>query len=586
MVIGDRRQSALDYVASVRRRWQWLLDELDTPLAEAEAAFDDYGVVAGELVNTAAAPVLFHRLQDYSVRTSWKTELAALDKIFDGKVFGPVLARIEAIHAEVLRGRVFVALHMHAGDGNVHQHPGQLRQLRDAADRQQGRRPHHGAGPLARRGDFRRARHRHHQARLSHRAGDVELLGLQEEVDPNGHFNRGKLMPGANLDRAYTPSFNLMGHESLIMEQTEIGAIAHDIKDCLRCGKCKPVCSTHVPTANLLYSPRNKILSTSLLVEAMLYEEQTRRGVSLAHWAEFEDIADHCTVCHKCENPARWISTSATSRSRCATCCASRARSPSTRQGRGDGLPHGQGSGHHQADPHRHDRVGLQGTAHGVQGRQVAGPDPAAGQVAAGHARQGTAQGPGDPLHQQTDARQPAQAHQPRAARHRGRQGHPGDPQPAAQARRVGCGVLLPGLRLERPFSQVGLATQAMLYHVGATTVLPPGYLCCGYPQTAAGEEDKGQQITTDNRVLFHRVANTLNYLDIKTVVVSCGTCMDQLLKYQFDKIFPGCRLIDIHEYLMEKGVRLEGIAGTKYMYHEPCHTPMKIHPASRWPTS
>ncbi|HPR08436.1 MAG TPA: (Fe-S)-binding protein, partial [Denitromonas sp.] len=135
-----------------------------------------------------------------------------------------------------------------------------------------------------------------------------------------------------------------------------------------------------------------------------------------------------------------------------------------------------------------------------------------------------------------------------------------------------------PGCGSERLFSQVGLATQAMLYHVGATTVLPPGYLCCGYPQTAAGEEDKGQQITTDNRVLFHRVANTLNYLDIKTVVVSCGTCMDQLMKYQFDKIFPGCRLIDIHEYLMEKGVKLEGITGTKYMYHEPCHAPMKIY--------
>jgi Fe-S oxidoreductase len=88
--------------------------------------------------------------------------------------------------------------------------------------------------------------------------------------------------------------------------------------------------------------------------------------------------------------------------------------------------------------------------------------------------------------------------------------------------------------------------------------VLPPGYLCCGYPQTAAGEEDEGQKITTDNRVLFHRVANTLNYLDIKTVIVSCGTCMDQLQKYQFEKIFPGCRLLDIHEYLMEKGVKLE----------------------------
>jgi len=137
-----------------------------------------------------------------------------------------------------------------------------------------------------------------------------------------------------------------------------------------------------------------------------------------------------------------------------------------------------------------------------------------------------------------------------------------------------------PGCGSERLFSQVGLATQALLWHAGATTVLPPGYLCCGYPQTASGDEDKGQAITTANRVLFHRVANTLNYLDIKTVVVSCGTCMDQLLKYEFGKIFPGCRLMDIHEWLFEKGIRPEGagtqIRGIRYMYHEPCHTPMK----------
>ena len=135
-----------------------------------------------------------------------------------------------------------------------------------------------------------------------------------------------------------------------------------------------------------------------------------------------------------------------------------------------------------------------------------------------------------------------------------------------------------PGCGSERLFSQVGLATQAMLFDLGVQTVLPPGYLCCGYPQTAAGEEAKGQAITTANRVLFHRVAHTLNYLDIKTVIVSCGTCMDQLQKYEFDKIFPGCRLLDIHEYLLERGVKLEGITGTRYMYHDPCHTPMKTH--------
>ncbi|MEG1834074.1 MAG: DUF3400 domain-containing protein, partial [Burkholderiaceae bacterium] len=62
----------------------------------------------------------------------------------------------------------------------------------------------------------------------------------------------------------------------------------------------------------------------------------------------------------------------------------------------------------------------------------------------------------------------------------------------------------------------------------------------------------------------------------IKTVVVSCGTCFDQLETYKFEEIFPGCRIVDIHEYLLEKGVKIEGAEGTRYMYHDPCHSPLK----------
>jgi Fe-S oxidoreductase len=51
---------------------------------------------------------------------------------------------------------------------------------------------------------------------------------------------------------------------------------------------------------------------------------------------------------------------------------------------------------------------------------------------------------------------------------------------------------------------------------------------------------------------------------------------MDQLLQYEFDKIFPGCRLLDIHEYMLEKGVALDGTQTTEYLYHDPCHTPIK----------
>ncbi|MBT0963600.1 DUF3683 domain-containing protein [Denitromonas iodatirespirans] len=580
-IIGDRRQAALDYVSRVRTRWQWLLNHLDTPLAEAEARFDEFGIVAGELTNTATDPVLFHRLQDYSVRTSWKNELRArLVKIFDGDVFRPVREKIDATHAQVLRGRLFVALHMHAGDGNVHtnipvnsDNYAMLQTANETVDR---------IMAIARALDG--------VISGEHGIGITKLDFLTDEemasywtykqkVDPEGRFNRGKLQRGANLDRAYTPSFGLMGHESLIMEQTEIGEIAHDIKDCLRCGKCKPVCSTHVPRANLLYSPRNKILSTSLLVEAFLYEEQTRRGVSLAHWAEFEDVADHCTICHKCEKPCPVdidfgdVSV--------------KMRNLLRNQGKKSFNP---------------------GKAAAMAFLTV--KDPATiklmrkGMIEWGYKAQRWAHKAARSLGliQSQVTQPPATLHKaPIKAQviHFINKPMPGNlpkrtsralmdieddkvipvirnPQvPAEQSEAV---FYFPGCGSERLFSQVGLATQAMLYHVGSTTVLPPGYLCCGYPQTAAGEEDKGQKITTDNRVLFHRVANTLNYLDIKTVVVSCGTCMDQLMKYQFDKIFPGCRLIDIHEYLMEKGVKLEGITGQKYMYHEPCHAPMKIY--------
>jgi len=80
--------------------------------------------------------------------------------------------------------------------------------------------------------------------------------------------------------------------------------------------------------------------------------------------------------------------------------------------------------------------------------------------------------------------------------------------------------------------------------------------------------------------VLATRWNSTLNYLDIKTVVVSCGTCYDQLQGYKFEEIFPGSRIIDIHEYLLEKGITLPGAGdgnAAGYLYHDPCHSPMKL---------
>jgi Fe-S oxidoreductase len=345
-----------------------------------------------------------------------------------------------------------------------------------------------------------------------------------------------------------------MGAESLILQASDIGAIADSVKNCLRCGKCKPVCSTHVPRANLLYSPRNKILATSLLVEAFLYEEQTRRGVSIKHWDEFSDVADHCTVCHKCETPCpvdidfgdvsmnmrnllRKMGKKKFNAGNAAAMFFLNATDPDTINATRAAMV---GLGY-KAQRIAHDLFSKLARRQTDKPPATVGKAPVKSQVIhfinkkmPGNLPKKTARA----LLDIEDARYVPIIRDPQAT--------------TVDAEAV---FYFPGCGSERLFSQVGLATQAMLWQVGVQTVLPPGYLCCGYPQRGSGQFDKAEQIITDNRVLFHRVANTLNYLDIKTVVVSCGTCYDQLQGYEFDKIFPGCRIIDIHEFLMEKGV-------------------------------
>ncbi len=381
----------------------------------------------------------------------------------------------------------------------------------------------------------------------------------------------------ADLTNAYTPSFGLMGHESLIMQQSDIGAIADSVKDCLRCGKCKPVCATHVPRANLLYSPRNKILATSLLVEAFLYEEQTRRGISIKHWEEFEDVADHCTVCHKCLTPCpvdidfgevsmnmrnllRKMGQKSFRPGNAAAMFFLNATNPQTIKFMRSAMVDVGFKAQRLANDLLR-RLALKQTA---KPPATVGKPPVKEQVIHFINKKMPGGLPKKTARALLDIEDKDYV--------------PIIRNPKNTTAETEAVFYFPGCGSERLFSQVGLATQAMLWHAGVQTVLPPGYLCCGYPQRGSGQFDKAEKIITDNRVLFHRVANTLNYLDIKTVVVSCGTCYDQLQGYQFDKIFPGCRIIDIHEYLLEKGITLRtDEPGQGYLYHDPCHSPMKL---------
>ncbi|WP_297527687.1 FAD/FMN-binding oxidoreductase [Thiohalobacter sp.] len=568
-------EAAVAHLEARREYWQMLLDRLDEP---AEALREQLPEAVRDCIRPGDR--LVNLLLRRDLRISYRREVERpLKEIFAGREWEPVVQRLDAIHGEIRSSRLFVATHMHAGDGNVHTNIpvnsndyAMLHEAERIVDR-----------------IMALARSLNGVISGEHGIGLTKIQYLEPEaieafeaykrrVDPEDRFNRGKLRKGSGLDNAYTPSLRLVQQEALLLEESELGDLNDDVRNCLRCGKCKPVCNTHIPRANLLYSPRNKILATGLMIEAFLYEEQTRRGISTRHFDELNDIADHCTICHKCLAPCpvnidfgdvtvrmrNILRSRGQKRSSPATWAAMtflNITDPRTvRIMRKAMIEWG----------YRAQRAAWRFARRLPLMKPKALPAATTGRM---------------PVREQVVnfVRKPLPDKMPQQTMRAllGLEDSRMVPilrDPAKVSEESDAVFYFPGCGSERLFSQIGLATLAMLHEVGAQTVLPPGYLCCGYPQTAGGQGDKGRRITTDNRVLFHRVANTLNYMDIRTVIVSCGTCMDQLLDYEFEKIFPGCRLLDIHEYLMEKGVKLDGVEGVQYLYHDPCHTPMKTH--------
>ncbi len=571
VIIANKKHAAIKHINTMQQWWQALVNNLDQ-LADANR----------KLLTTCHPDVInrndtiFDILQRRDLVISYKSQVAnVLNDIFSGRDYKPVRDKIAELHDQVLTSRLFVALHMHAGDGNVHTNIPvnsndyqMLQQAEKIVER---------VMALAKSLDG--------VISGEHGIGITKMQFIEPEtieafsqykqqVDPKHYFNRGKLMAGSGLANAYTPSLQLLSQEALLLEASELGDLNHDIKDCLRCGKCKPVCMTHVPKANLFYSPRDKILATGSIIEAFLYEEQTRRGVSIQHFDAMNDVADHCTTCHKCFNP----------------CPVNidfgdvtiKMRNILKRKGKKNASLGTTLSmlflNVNSVTAITLLRLLLMKWGFVAQRLLNALYNLAPVKKQIPPATTGKTSVKEQVIH---FIKRPMPKGLPSKTM-RSLLGAEDDKTIPiirdSKATENPAIFYFPGCGSERLFSQVGLATIAMLYHAGTQVVLPPGYLCCGYPQNAVGDGSKAKEISVSNQVLFHRMANTLNYLDIKTVIVSCGTCIDQLQKYQFEKIFPGCRLLDIHEYLMEQGLQVTDNQDTQYIYHDPCHSPMKQH--------
>jgi len=571
-IVEAKRTAAQEIVQQAQTRWQKILQRLD------EKAQDQIELLTEmEQGHIQTGDSLLDLLLRRDLIISYRNEvMEELHEVFPGRDMARVRDRLDTIHAETRNARLFVALHMHAGDGNVHTNipvHSQNYEMMHEAERVVDR-----VMELAcSLGGVISGEHGIGITKVQYLEPEKlqAFVEYKQRVDPEDHFNRGKLQPGSGLQQAYTPSLSLVKEEAIILEESELGALNDDISHCLRCGKCKPICQTHVPRANLLYSPRNKILGTGLITEAFLYEEQTRRGLSLRHFDEMNDIADHCTTCHKCETkcPVNIDFGDVTVRMRKILTDSGHKR---TSLGGKAALAFLNATSPHAI---RYMRKGL--AEWGFKSVNVAHTAAKTVGLLGGKDQIPSATTGAPKNHVVNLVRRPLRVDVPKFTARallgleaKGEVPILRDPKKVTDD--SDAVFYFPGCGSERLFSDISMATLAMLYEIGAETVLPPGYLCCGYPQISAGQHDVGNRISTENRVLFHRIANTLNYMDIKTVVLSCGTCMDQLLTYEFEKIFPGCRLLDIHEYLLEKGVTLGEDSGQRFLFHDPCHSPMK----------
>ncbi len=565
--LSGKVRECLQIVSQARARWQSFLEGMDLPAGQCAALPADVACAPDEL--------LFRVIQRGALRISYRREVEVpLLDIMRGHE--KVQRSLRAVHRKVLSSRIVIATHMHAGDGNVHTNIPvnsndyeMLQQAYAVVEKIMARAValggvisgEHGIGIT--------------KLKYMPEAFLQEMATYKEHCDPGAVFNRGKLMPGTDLRFTYTPSFNLLEMEAMILEAADLTELSEVISPCLRCGKCKPVCNTHFPRASMLYSPRNKIQAAGAIIEAFLYESQTGGGISFDQFDGLHDVANHCTICHKCEAPCPVDIDFGlvTERMRALLKDKGHARfNPGSRLSLTFLImQHPVAVGLMRASVIRWGYAGQRLLHRLAKNIGMVKRTPAAKRNLDGITAQviNFVERPMPALPART-------ARQLLGIESSGRNMIPvlRDPE-KADGRAV---FYFPGCGSERLFSQIGLATQAMLFDLGLNVVLPPAYLCCGYPSTAGGDSRRGDKISYDNRVLFHRMKNALSYLDFEAVIVSCGTCFDQLDKYQLEQVFPEAPLIDIHEYLMARGVGIEGIDGVQYMYHEPCHTPMKRH--------
>ncbi|MFW2367781.1 MAG: DUF3683 domain-containing protein [Desulforhopalus sp.] len=486
-----------------------------------------------------------------------KQLMVDLLELFSG--YRKVIGNIEKIHHQVRSKRIIIATHMHAGDGNIHvnipvfsnDRPMMKRAEKTAED------------VMAKAVELGGVVSGEHGIGITKMKflDDSRLLELQsyrKEVDPEGIMNPGMLSDPAIIDKVFTPSFNLLELEAKILQYGSLAELSSMISKCVRCGKCMGDCCVYYPGSNIFFHPRNKNMVIGSLIEALLYDMQRSHLPRFNQLKNLEEIADHCTMCRKCLAPCPVdIDTAEVSilEREILSDLGYKRTAPATTLS----LAYLNNRNRLFNSVFRKGVMewgsGMQRL--GVKALKIAPP-------AISEKKWQSLNMLKSPMMQPSSTT--LEKILPQCAGHEALMLPPRNKVKSTVFYFPGCGS-------ERLYADISLAAIYLLLKCDYRVILPPPFLCCGFPAKVNAKKKMHSEITLRDTIIFSQIRDMLGHLHFDAFLVSCGTCRETIHEMGCADIFD-CRIDDVSAYVLENSswdYSREKHHGP-VLYHAPCH--------------
>jgi Fe-S oxidoreductase len=133
----------------------------------------------------------------------------------------------------------------------------------------------------------------------------------------------------------------------------------------------------------------------------------------------------------------------------------------------------------------------------------------------------------------------------------------------------AGTVFYFPGCGSERMHTDIALAAIFLLLNSKMRVVLPPPFLCCGFPARANAKIDHFNQLELRNTIIFSQIRSMLGYLSFDACIISCGTCREGLMRIDTANIFDAT-LFDVSAFVLNRDLNIT--LPEMCYYHQPCH--------------